>query len=152
MPLEDAIKQKNFESEFQKAYLNILVTASWLSANFTTLLKPYKISLEQYNVLRILRGQYPNPCTLHTIQERMMDRSSNAGRLVDKLLAAELLSRNECPSNRRKVDILITQKGLDLLETVDPLARENADRLNVLSLKECEELNKMLDSLRDAVN
>ena len=148
MKIEDEIKQKRFDSEFQKAVLNVKVTASWLSGITNNTLKPFGISAEQYNVLRILRGQYPKPSSLNTISERMVDKMSNATRLVEKLRKGDLVTREICPSNRRKVDILITQKGLDLLAELDPVMRDALKESQQVSNQELELLNSILDKMR----
>jgi len=114
----------------------------------TAVLKPMDLSPEQYNVLRILRGQQGKPTTIAAIQDRMLNTMSNASRLVDKLKAKELVKRDECPENRRKVDVLITEKGLRLLEFLEPqIAALNK---NVIHLGEQEVvlLNELLDKLR----
>ena len=100
-----------------KAVVNILYTASWLEGINIQRFKPHGISPQQYNVLRILRGAYPNPVMLGEITERMIDKNSNATRLVEKLRLKGFLKRDICKTNRRQVDITITQKGLTLLET-----------------------------------
>lgn len=148
MKIEDEIKQKRFNSQFQKAVLNVKVTASWVSGMVNSKLKPYGISQEQYNVLRILRGQYPKPSTLGLITERMVDKMSNATRLVEKLRKSELVTREVCPTNRRKVDILITEKGLSLLSSIDPVIDEALDRSRNLTDSELLKLNELLDKMR----
>ena len=148
MKIEEEIKQKRFNSEFQKAALNIKVTASWVSSMINATLKPYAISQEQYNVLRILRGQHPRPSTLGLITERMVDKMSNATRLVEKLRKAGLVTREVCPTNRRKVNILITEKGLELLSRIDPVIDEALDSSKNLSDEELRQLNELLDKMR----
>ncbi len=148
MRLEDEIKQPKFKGPFHKAILNIQFTGSWLHSNTTRLLKPYGISEEQFNVLRILKGQYPTPSPLQLIAERMINRMSNTTRLVEKLRQQELVSRNTCPKNRRRVDILITEKGLALLEEIHPVMNAGAETINNITIKEAEELNRILDKLR----
>lgn len=149
MLLEDAIKQTQFQSPFQKAYLNIVFTGNLFEAEVNQLLKPFKLSSQQFNVLRILRGARPDACNLCDIQERMLDRMSNATRLVEKLRSRGLLTRELCPENRRKVDIRITAKGLDVLHQVDGLLegyyRTMAERL---SADEALTLSTLLDKLR----
>jgi DNA-binding MarR family transcriptional regulator len=116
-------------------------------------MKPYDLSGEQYNVLRILRGQKGNPANMCVIQERMLAKTSNTTRLVDKLLLKELVTRNVCPDNRRKIEVLITQKGLDVLKELDPKvdAHERAFAENI-SPEELELLNKLLEKYRTQQN
>lgn len=108
----------------------------------------FGISLQQHNVLSILRGQYPQPSTLGLIQERMLDRMSNATRLVDKLLEKKLVDRCQCAENRRKVDIVITPAGLELLEQTDAILRGIPTRYAHLSEAEASLLGELLDKLR----
>jgi DNA-binding MarR family transcriptional regulator len=112
MKLEKEIQQNKFQNEFQKLYLNIIYTASWLNLKNTQRLKPYGISPQQYNILRILRGQYPNSATVTLLTERMLDKNSNASRLVEKLKQKQLVDRCECPEDRRAVNVKLQTKDL----------------------------------------
>jgi DNA-binding MarR family transcriptional regulator len=103
MKIEEEIKQPLFKDEFQKLVINLKFTAGWLGGFHVRLLKSYGLSAQQFNVLRILRGQYPDPSSLHLIKERMLDKDSNASRLIDKLEAAGLTTRVQCPDDRRQV-------------------------------------------------
>lgn len=125
-----------------------MFTGNWVQRNIAAQLRPFGLSLQQHNVLRILRGQYPDPCTLGMIQERMMDHMSNATRLVDKLLEKGLVERWQCQSNRRKVDIIITRKGLDLLAQTDVIVDGLKDTYQSLTEEEATQLGKLLDKLR----
>ncbi|MET6997757.1 MarR family winged helix-turn-helix transcriptional regulator [Chitinophaga defluvii] len=126
MEAKDIKKKKVQEAHFV-AMLDIMITSNLLELKTAQILKPFDLSTQQFNVLRILRGAHPNPLNLSDIQERMMDKMSNATRLVEKLRQKHLLTRDLCESNRRKVDIEITQQGLDLLTTLDPLLLENLE-------------------------
>jgi DNA-binding MarR family transcriptional regulator len=149
MKLENEVKQEKFANEHQKAIINILFTGGWMSSMSIASLKPFGVSPEQFNVLRILRGQYPKPVTLGLIQERMLDRMSNATRLVEKLKQKELVDRRECSYNRRQVDIVITQKGLNLLAVIQPHLEENIPHsIKTLTEEEAAKLNQLLDKLR----
>lgn len=148
MKLEEELKQARFTDDFLKAVLNILVTADQISHAANATLKPYGISKEQFNVLRILRGQHPQPSPLQLISERMISKSSNATRLVEKLRLKGLVDRQVCASNRRKVDIVITPEGLDLLEEVDPMMRQSHDHMRTLTNAETKELNRLLEKMR----
>jgi len=119
MKLEDELKQSKFQSEHQKAMLNILFTSNWLSSESAQILKPFDISSQQYNVLRILKGQGDKAISVNDIMTRMLDRMSNASRLVEKLRKKELIERVTCERDRRQVDVKITKKGLKLLEKAD---------------------------------
>jgi DNA-binding MarR family transcriptional regulator len=148
MSIEQAIRQKKFNSEYEKAVVNIMYTASWLDDLTLKALKPYGISPQQYNVLRILRGANPGVVRLADITERMIDKNSNATRLVEKLRQKNYLKRDVCPSNRRQVDICITQAGLDMLSEIDEITKKWIDPLRTLSKAEAQTLNNLLDKLR----
>ena len=149
MELEKEIKQKKFNSEYHKLAVNIMFTNSWLNSKQIKLFKPYGISGQQFNILRILRGQYPNPASVGLLQERMIDKMSNASRLVDKLKLKKLVERKECKEDRRQVDIIITEKGLELLKTMDKIMETAENDFKTISLSEAKELNRILDKLRD---
>lgn len=147
--IEKEINQRKFKTEYQKAHINILFTASWLSHKSTRILKRFGISWQQFNVLRILRGMQPKPASVKILTERMIDKMSNASRLVDKLDRRGLVERKVCPEDRRRVDINITEKGLDLLaEASELMDREVEESLRNLSQAEAEKLNTLLDSIR----
>lgn len=148
MRLEDEIQQKKFKSEFHKLAINITYSFSWISYFMNSKFKNEDITTQQYNVLRILRGQHPKPCNLKLIKERMLDRMSDASRIVDKLKAKGLLERHECPKDRRNVDLLINQKGLDLLKSLDHLDEGWEDTFKNLSAAEAKQLNDLLDKAR----
>lgn len=150
MRLEDEIKQPTFQSEGQKAYLNILFTSGWLSLRQAAAFRPFGITLPQFNVLRILRGQHPLPATVALLIERMLDKTSNASRIVDKLEEKKLVTRTVCPANRRAVDIRITEAGLDLLRQIDDSGLTDARQNGMSGLTESEFvlLNQLLDKIR----
>jgi DNA-binding MarR family transcriptional regulator len=120
MKIEEIIKSNVKMSEAKKAVLNIIYTQNVVNDSFSEILKPYDVSSEQYNVLRILRGQKGQPANMFVIQERMLAKTSNTTRLVDKLLLKDFVTREVCPENRRKIEVHITQKGLDVLTELDP--------------------------------
>lgn len=149
MSLEQDIKQEKFADEHEKVAVNILFTASWLYNRNASRLKVHDITPEQYNVLRILRGSYPRALMLAEVTSRMIDKSSNATRLVEKLRQKGLLRREICESNRRQVDIVITDSGLSLLKTIDEEAAKWLESLRVITKEEAKEVNRILDKLRD---
>jgi len=133
----------------KKLYLNLLVTQNQVSELFLEVLKRYDLSAEQYNVLRILRGQKNKPATMGLIQERMIAKASNTTRLVDKLIAKELVIRNKCSINKRIMEVLITEKGTELLTQIDPKITEIEQQLaNRLTIDEQEKLNYLLEKYR----
>jgi DNA-binding MarR family transcriptional regulator len=149
MKIEEYIKSTIKLSEAKSAILNILYTQNIINDHFNEILKPYELSPEQYNVLRILRGQKGKPANMCVIQERMIAKSSNTTRLIDKLLNKELVTREVCPENRRKMEIEITAKGLQLLSLLEPevIQHENDFAQNLTS-QELEQLNELLEKYR----
>jgi DNA-binding MarR family transcriptional regulator len=148
MPLEDDIRQERFNSEHEKAAINILYTGSWLHLLNASRLKSYGITPEQFNVLRILRGSHPQKMMLADITSRMIDKSSNATRLVEKLKQKGLVKREICAENRRQVDIYINDKGLKLLKKIDADAESWSASLKRITKTEAQELSRILDKLR----
>jgi DNA-binding MarR family transcriptional regulator len=149
MRIEQEIKQENFKSQLHKANLNIMFTGGWLNARTNQVLKPFKLSPEQYNVLRILRGSHSGFANLCDIQQRMLDRMSNATRLVEKLRQKGLLTRELCPENRRKVDIRITPQGLALMNDIEGKLTEMYSQIKGrITEEEARQLNEILDRLR----
>jgi len=148
MSIEQDIKQEKFENEFHKAAVNILFTSSWLHTINSTRLKTYNVTPEQYNVLRILRGSHPTALMLAEITSRMIDKSSNATRLVEKLRQKGFVKREICENNRRQVDIFVTPKGLEILAKIDKDPDALLMALKRLSKADAQELNRVLDKLR----
>ncbi|PTX19344.1 DNA-binding MarR family transcriptional regulator [Pontibacter mucosus] len=148
MKIEEEIKQSVFKTEYQKAYINVVFTAGYLEQAQAALFKPFGITLPQYNILRILRGQHPKPATISMLIERMLDKTSNASRIVDRLEAKELVTRKQCPADRRTVDVMITEKGLDLLKQMDGLEGGKGTGIMNLTEEEATQLNSLLDKIR----
>lgn len=146
--IEDEIKQHRFRSESQKAIINLIYTYNQVSGRMVALLQRHGLTMQQYNILRILKGQYPNPSTNNLVKERMLDRNSDVTRLIDRMIKNGLVTRTSCEKDRRRVDILITDKGLALLATLEP--EETAlDRVTgSLTEGELVELNRLLDRMR----
>ncbi len=150
MKIEDVIKSNVPMENSKKIILNIMYTQNILAEKFNELLKPYDISGEQYNVLRILRGQKGNPANMCVIQERMLAKTSNTTRLVDKLLLKKLVNREVCPDNRRKIEVTITQKGLDVLKELDPKVTEHEESFSKnLNTDEIVLLDQLLEKYRN---
>ncbi|GHC62556.1 MarR family winged helix-turn-helix transcriptional regulator [Ulvibacter litoralis] len=137
--------QMQFSNNKMKALLNIMYTASWISSRENAFFKPFGISPQQFNVLRILRGA-GKPMAVQSIKERMIDRNPNTTRLMDKMCAKNLIERIACESDRRVVHIEITQKGLSLLQKIDD--NKPLDWLKNLSDKEAALLSDLLDKIR----
>lgn len=148
MELGKEIQQKSFKSPHQKLAINLFYTTNWLSHHYDAFFKGKDLSTQQFNVLRILRGQYPNPCTLKLVKERMLDRMSDASRIIDKLVLKDLVIRNQCPGDRRSVNLVISDKGLELLKELDFIDDATKDIFKNLSTENVELLNGLLDTLR----
>ncbi|MFT4738008.1 MAG: DNA-binding MarR family transcriptional regulator [Paraglaciecola sp.] len=146
--IEEAIHQPNFKDNFSKSIINLLYTASYLQQRQLQLFKPYDLTAPQFNILRILRGQYPDTATVNLLIERMLDKSSNASRIIDRLESKSLVSRKQCKDDRRAVDVLISELGLQLLEKIDVSMDEWEHSLKNLSDAESIQLNELLDKLR----
>jgi len=140
---------KDINSKFAnnkiKATLNILYTANWISSQQNAFFKPYGITPQQFNILRILKGA-KKPLKVQTIKERMVERSPNATRLMDKLCSKGLITREHCPDDRRVVYIEITEKGLTLLKEISKHLKD--DLLDNLTDKEAKQLSDLLDKIR----
>ena len=149
MKIEDVIKSTVTLDDSKKVILNIMFTQNVINDKFTEIMKPYDLSGEQYNVLRILRGQKGCPANMCIIQERMLAKNSNTTRLIDKLLLKDFVTREVCPNNRRKIEVLITQKGLDVLNELDPFVLEHEQLFaKNLTQAELEQLNTLLEKYR----
>ncbi len=148
MKLEKEILSDNFSNEYHKSVVNLVYTYGWLTNLLRTKLDKHHITLQQFNILRILRGQYPKPATINLLKERMLDKMSDASRIVERLVQKAMVTRCINQHDRRAVDILITEQGLALLKNLDyhmtgtEILREN------LSLEEANQLNYLLDKMR----
>ncbi|MBI1305047.1 MAG: MarR family transcriptional regulator [Bacteroidetes bacterium] len=149
MGIENDIKQNKFTSEYQKLFINIAYTNSYLTNILNTFLKPFDLSMQQFNVLRILRGQHPEPVSINSITERMIDKMSNASRLVDKLHKKELIERAVCPKDRRQVDVKLSQKGIEVLKELDELLPVFESTFHHIKSTEAQKINELLDRLRN---
>ncbi len=148
MELEKEINQKKFRNESHKLMVNIIYTFNWLNGFHSDFLKPYKITYQQFNVLRILRGQQMQPASIKLIRERMLDKMSDASRIVEKLRMKGLVERHICQHDRRSCQVFITQKGMDLLSEIDVNEAKQTELMISLSEAEKVELNFLLDKLR----
>ncbi|HMB91363.1 MAG TPA: MarR family transcriptional regulator [Rhodothermales bacterium] len=148
MQLEEEIQPQPFKSVYHRLAVNLHYTAGWFMRTSGAWLDPYDLSLQQYNILRILRGQHPTPCTATVLLERMVDPMSNVSRLVEKLRQKGLVARCTCRTDRRAVDVLITDQGLALLDDLDRAEAEWLETFKTLDAEEVETLNSLLDKLR----
>lgn len=148
MSLEHDIQQKSFRSEYQKGLLNILSTQNYIMGKMSDVFKRFDTTLQQYNVLRILRGQYPEPATINLIKERMVEKMSDTSRIVERLRVKGLVERANGKADKRSVEISITGKGLVLLETMQSPVDEMDNILGHLSESEVQILNGLLEKIR----
>lgn len=149
MKIQDEIRQSKFKNQYQKAALNVLFTASWMNKINSDALKDYKISIQQFNVLRILRGMHPKPASVKILTERMLDKMSNASRLVDKLIAKKLVVRKACPGDRRQVDVFITELGMKTVEEASITLEDSLfNSVNGITEEEAALLSDLLDRMR----
>lgn len=148
MKLEEEIAQRKFRNERHKLAVNILYTYGWLTALHTQIFKEQGITTQQFNVLRILRGQNPHPASIKLIRNRMLDKMSDASRIVDKLHQKGLALRKTSDQDRRHTDVFITKKGLKVLSALDKCDKKFDNHSKNLSLKEAGMLNDLLDKMR----
>ncbi len=148
MKLEDAIKQKKFDSPMHKATVNLMYTANWLHGEFRDLFKSFDITHQQYNVLRILRGMHPACVNPTEIKAVMLDKNPDITRLCDRLLLMGLIHRTIDKENRRKMKISITEKGLALLLEIEPVIKSRMNDLFAEVFVDYDKFNEMLDAMR----
>ncbi|CAH1002224.1 hypothetical protein LEM8419_03141 [Neolewinella maritima] len=147
--IEQEIQQTKFSSPAHRTQLNILFTAGWINQQTTNALRPFGLSIQQFNILRILRGRNGKPATVKLLTERMLDKMSNASRLVDKLKEKGYVKRQECETDRRRVDIVITPAGLDIVgQASEAMERDVIQRFSRLEPHEFDLLSDLLDRLR----
>jgi len=149
MGIEKEIHQEKFRSVKHKAMLNILFTNGWFTEKMKNILAPEDITPQQYNILRILRGSFPQPLSTLQIRERMLDRMSDTSRIVDRLVTKQLVKKVVCNKDRRLVDVTITEKGQNLLKRLDSQVNNMDSILSNITEKEAQTISNLLDKLRD---
>lgn len=147
MSIEQDIHQ-DFKNEYQKAVLNLIYTNYFLVDKMNDVFKVHDITRQQYNVLRILRGQHPGHASVNLIKERMLDKMSDASRIVERLRIKELITRDNCVDDKRCVEVKITSKGLQLLDEMQPTVDGFELLISGLSEPEARQLNLLLDKIR----
>lgn len=148
MKIEEAIQQKRpFRNAYQKVIVNLIYTQNWVTSQLQQHLKPYGVTMKQYNVLRIVKGA-GKPITTSTIRERLLDKMSDASRMVERLNQRGLVVRTTCPTDKRLVDVSLSKKGEKLLEVMSQFENEMDDIVGQLSETEAEQLSRLLDKLR----
>ncbi|MEO8473469.1 MAG: MarR family transcriptional regulator [Chryseolinea sp.] len=147
MKIEDEIKQQKFRSPHQKAFVNLLYTTSWLLGNQKEFFKPFNITGQQFNILRILRGQHPGSISATEIKGRMLDKNSDVSRLLDRLFAKHLIERRASANDKRAADITLSDDGIELLNTIDK-KQHLLDGILTLSEDDAFLLSDLLDKAR----
>jgi DNA-binding MarR family transcriptional regulator len=148
--IEEEIQQKKFKSPQQKAVINLIYTANWLNGKLQDRLKEFGITGQQFNILRILKGQYPKNISATEIKTRMLDRNSDVSRLLDRLAIKNLIVKQTCPLDKRAFDVSITKEGLDVLKSIDKIEKNQNNKLLFLSDEEARILSDLLDKCREA--
>jgi len=151
MKIQNEIKQgKAFRNAYHKTTVNLIFTGRWIVNLHNELFKTFGITIQQYNILKILKGQYPKSITVKLIRDRMLDKMSDASRIVENLRKKNLLARDLNMDDRRRGDVIITREGLDLLYLIEEKGSDTMDNfLSKLNQHENEQLNTLLDKLRD---
>jgi DNA-binding MarR family transcriptional regulator len=148
MGIEKDIQQTNFRNEYQKLGINIMYTANWLNEKIAGILSQEDITQQQYNILRILRGA-DKPLSTLQIRARMLDKMSDTSRIVDRLVAKELVEKNTCPTDKRLVDVVLSKKGFVILEKLDQLNHHLDALMKGISEKDAITMNQLLDQIRE---
>ncbi len=148
MKIEQEIQQKAFKSEYQKLLINILFTHGWIMSHQKRLFDDHNITTAQFNILRILRGQQPDPVSINILKDRMLDKMSDTSRLVERLRLKGLVERKICNEDRRKSEVRITEKGIKLLKELDYVDDKYNEIFASVDEKEAKTLNRLLDKLR----
>ena len=147
MKIDEEIQGK-FEDDYHRAVVNLSYTYSWMNNSMRCKFEKHNLTSQQFNILRILRGQYPNPATINLLKERMIDKMSDASRIVDRLVQKELVSRCTNDKDRRAVDIRISEEGLNVLSKMDQEFKTRDMLQNNLTPAEAQALSDLLDKLR----
>jgi DNA-binding MarR family transcriptional regulator len=144
--IEDEIKQKRFTNNLQKAVVNLIYTSNWLQYRQQDFFKSFGITGQQFNILRILKGQHPKSISATEIKSRMLDRNSDVSRLLDRLAAKKMITKKTCPNDKRATDVLITAEGIALLKEVS--RNQHQDGFLFLNEEEAATLSDLLDKAR----
>ena len=151
MGIENDIKQTRFRNPHQKAAINLIYTVGWMRDRTKIIFEAEDITAQQFNILRILRGSFPQPLSTLQIRERMLEKMSDTSRIVDRLISKGLVKKITCKSDRRLVDVIITDKGKKLLERLDLKQDEIDNVMSRLSEKDAAMLSDLLDKIRDGI-
>lgn len=148
MSLEKEIQQPKFRNEYQKGIINLIYTYFWVTDCTRNIFKQFDVTQQQYNILRILRGSHPEPCTVNFLKERMLDKMSDTSRLVDRLIKKKLVEKSQFEEDKRVSNIRISEHGLKLLEKADQHVVKIDEIFSNLDEQEIKQLNALLDKAR----
>ena len=148
MRIEDEIKQTKFRNDLQKVVVNLIYTSNWLATRQEELFKPYGITTAQFNILRILRGQAGKSLSGAELKSRMLERNSDVSRLLDRMAKKDLITRTQCPNDKRATDVCITKTGLEVLKKIDANIDQAEKQIIRLTREEARELSRLLDKAR----
>jgi DNA-binding MarR family transcriptional regulator len=149
MSLEDEINQRKFRNEHQKAAINLIYTSNWLNERMKFFFDNYEVTAQQFNILRILRGAN-EPLSTMQIRERMLDKMSDTSRIVDRLIKKGMVQKNVRKTDRRLVDVIISEKGKRLLTELDAKNVEMDAILHRLDESDLKQINHLLDKMRNS--
>lgn len=149
MSIDQDIHQRSFKSEYQRAIINLIFTYNWTTEKVKAIFDKEGLTMQQFNILRILRGS-ETPLSTLQIRERMLDKMSDTSRIVDRLIIKGLAKKNICKTDKRLVDVSITDKGKKILSKLDKQEQEMADIFSKLSESDAKQLNKLLDKIRES--
>jgi len=148
MNIKEEIKQTRFRNHYQEISINLIYTHAWLANKHKEFFNRFGITSQQFNILSILRGQHPNKISGAEIKARMMDKNSDVSRLLDRLIAKNLIEKSQCPNDKRAADVSIHENGLKLLEEIDRHVSELDTLVSSLTEDEAAQLSQLLDKLR----
>lgn len=149
MKLEEEIKQTQFESQHQKMGINLLFTYNWYKDKLQCFFKPFGITMQQFNVLRILRGQQPKPLSACDIRERLLDKGADTPRIVTRMIKEGWVQKEVNPADRRLINVSITEAGLALLKDIDKEMQKMYDLFEHFSDEEANRMNELFDKMRE---
>lgn len=145
--LEKLITQKTFQNDRQRGLVSLIFVGNWITSQHQQFFKEYGITMQQFNILRILRGQHPGSANINLLKERMLDKMSDVSRLVERLRKADLVERKSSELDRRAVEVRINEKGLQLLKEIDADLNKLNDAFESLNESEISQLNQLLDKM-----
>ncbi|MCC5934753.1 MAG: MarR family transcriptional regulator [Candidatus Cyclonatronum sp.] len=146
--IEEEVFLHTFRNEYHKGIVNLVYTYGFVQSRLQQLFSEHGLTMQQFNILRILRGSYPDSCSNTDIKERMLDKNSDVTRIVNRLINQNLVERRICPDDKRKVEIRIKDDGLKLLSEIDARSDDEDAILENLNEHEIYELNRLLDKIR----